>query len=291
LDPEAPEKESAVETATSLVEKALPQSADDKSIGGEMSRLWTLIRNHVQSYYQSDVTLTQIRHIDKGTLVLVGREIPISTTSLVSLLSNPQTRIHALRFCISWVIMSRLELACEAESTLLPVELVECFRSISNSVGQDSSSKYPISSESINTPHMLTTSPTAHMALSSRWRVISGLLLQDSYGNRTDLGDDSRCRNMSKTLRLLDQLLEQFRDEGRRDTERLKSLEGIMHRAARFGFLLFSQPSLWKFDWDQAPIAGRKSFVVFPGLLQIADVNGQPTLRPRIICEQEVIAV
>lgn len=141
LETEAPKIASHVKNTSSSIEGALPQPEDDRSLGGEMSNLCTLINNHVQSYYHKDATHTKIRHIDQGILIVAGRKMPVPTSDLVLLLSNPKTRYYALRLCLSWVIMSRLEPKCEAKSTFLPPELAECFHGISTSVGEGPTSK------------------------------------------------------------------------------------------------------------------------------------------------------
>lgn len=138
----------------------------------------------------------------------------------------------------------------------------------------------------MNTRPVLTNSCTAFFALWSKWRVISGELLRGRYGERSDPGRDSRSMNIEKTLELLDSLLRHFGHEGRDDSKRRNNLEVIMHRAARFGFLLYRQPSGWEFSWDDAATT-RNSFVIFPGLLQVADETGLPTSRPRFLREPE----
>ena len=67
--------------------------------------------------------------------------------------------------------------------------------------------------------------------------------------------------------------------------KRLRNLEGIMRRAAQFAFLLFSQPSLFTFEWA----AQRGGIVVFPGLYQIVDEDGNVCQPPRAFSDSEVV--
>ena len=116
--------------------------------------------------------------------------------------------------------------------------------------------------------------------------MISGELLRVRYGERSDPGRDSRSKNIEKTLELLDSLLRQFGHEERDDSKRRSNLEVIMHRAARFGFLLCRQPSGWEFYWDDSPTNGN-SFIILPGLLKVADETGVPNSRPRLVREPQ----
>jgi hypothetical protein len=59
-----------------------------------------------------------------------------------------------------------------------------------------------------------------------------------------------------------------------------------MKRAARFGFLLFSQPSSFRFDWSEG---GAEPLVVFPALLQVTNDDAKPLSTPRALAPKEVV--
>ena len=123
------------------------------------------------------------------------------------------------------------------------------------------------------------------MAFLSKWRSISAFLLQKNYGQPNFSKDDARIPNISKGLETLDSVLFLYADESRDNQERLLNLEEIIKRAARFGYLLVSQPSLWKFEWDRST---GSALVVFPGLQQVGDDNGQKMRMPRVVGEPEI---
>lgn len=125
----------------------------------------------------------------------------------------------------------------------------------------------------------------ARMAFLSKWRSISTFLLKRRYGQTDFSRDDARIENIRRGLATLDSVLSTYADGSRDNQKRLLNLEEIIKRAARFGFLLFSQPSLWKFGWDR-PAGG--GFVVFPGFQQIGDENGQTMRQPRVVEEPEI---
>ena len=120
----------------------------------------------------------------------------------------------------------------------------------------------------------------------SKWCPLSAHLLQTTYGQATLSHSDRRRLNIGKALHALDKILYLYADHRRDNDDRLNKLEEILKRGARFGFLLFSQPSLWRFDWDINPGA----LIIFPGLLETKDQNGQIMVRPRVLSGGREIA-
>lgn len=122
----------------------------------------------------------------------------------------------------------------------------------------------------------------------SRWRSFTAALLQDRYGSSTWTASDARTPNISEALQALNAVLRPFADEQRDERDRLQKLEEILKRGARLGFTLFSQPSLWDFDWNTPSGAGRGVVVISPALVQVTDDNGRRLPRPRMLEEQEL---
>ncbi|KAI4115369.1 MAG: hypothetical protein LQ341_007739 [Variospora aurantia] len=122
--------------AVTMIEKHLPQPAEDQALGGEMSRLRTSIKNHVQSYYHTDA-VRRGGVVDQAALALVAAgNMPLIASTLGSLLANPATRVVAIRFCIAWVAISRIEQHnCEPGRSFLPPEVAGCLMSIAGGGG------------------------------------------------------------------------------------------------------------------------------------------------------------
>ncbi|KAL8669021.1 MAG: hypothetical protein Q9168_006376 [Polycauliona sp. 1 TL-2023] len=247
-----------------MIERSLPQPAEDQALGGEMSRLKTAIKNHVQSYYHTD----QVKGgVDQAALGLIATgNMPLIASTLGSLLSNPVTRMTAIRFCITWTVVSRIDQNCEPSLSFLPPEIASCLQSISSTRDD----------------------PSTKPGFMSRWKAYTAALLHDRYSSTTLTASDSRNRNISEALQALDTVLHSFADPQRDDRERLQKLEEIVKRGARFGFTVFSQPSLLEFDWNTAPSAGRGTLVISPALTQVTDDNGRRLPRPRVLEEQDV---
>ncbi|KAL9009328.1 MAG: hypothetical protein Q9173_005631 [Seirophora scorigena] len=267
-------------TPTAMIEKNLPQPAEDQKLGGEMSRLRTAIKNHVQSYYHTD----NVRgSVDQAALGLVAAgNMPLIASTLGTLLANPATRIVAIRFCITWVAISRIDHNCDPSKSFLPPEVASCLVSIGGA-RED---------------------PSTRMPFMSRWRALTASLLQSKYGDKTTFTSyDARNPNVTAALHALDAILSPFASSssseqqqdggGGSGQERRQKLEEILRRAARFGFLLFAQQSTWDFDWtpplQQQHAAGRGgALAVAPALVQVGDEAGRRLQRPRVVEEQEL---
>ena len=127
------------------------------------------------------------------------------------------------------------------------------------------------------------------MVLLSKWRRISAVLLQQTYGQSGFSDGDPRKRSIQEARVFLDSILRPYVKVSSDNDERLRKLEDLLKRVARFGYLLFSQPSYWKFDWEDDRNAPTERLVIFPGLLQVTDDDGRPLKKPRSLEEKEVI--
>lgn len=141
LDPDSYEKGPAVGIVTPGVKNVrsfhldgmLSQPLEDKALSGEVSKISNLIKNHVQSYYHSSLTFTTI--IDLDDIEDLGSNMPLAAEKLCKLLESPKTREIALRFCIAWVIFSRVQ--SHGSASFLPEEVARCLHRIVESNNQN----------------------------------------------------------------------------------------------------------------------------------------------------------
>lgn len=110
------------------LEHGLPQPLEDKAITGEISKISNLIKNHVQSYYHSRAVSPGM--IDYDDLQALGEKLPVSVGTLSTLLNNSATREIALRFCLAWVVTSRIQLNDSSNTTFLPPEVAKSIQSM-----------------------------------------------------------------------------------------------------------------------------------------------------------------
>jgi hypothetical protein len=125
------------------------------------------------------------------------------------------------------------------------------------------------------------------MAYLSKWRQITAALSGNIYTQEPMAANDARLASIRQALQLADTVLAHYAN-GAEQEARLRNLEEIMKRSARFGFLLFSQPSSFRFDWTSSVGSG---LVTFPALLQTTDEDGAALRSARLFLEKKVVAV
>ncbi len=119
-------------SAATIIQDSLPQPEEDQAIGGEMSRLRTLIKHHVQSYYHTaPLEPSLMSAVDANQAALADfSHGHLSPSMLTSLLLNPKTRLVTIRSCLAWAMTSRIELTCSSDTSFLPPEVVSCINSM-----------------------------------------------------------------------------------------------------------------------------------------------------------------
>ncbi|KAG9193447.1 hypothetical protein G6011_03482 [Alternaria panax] len=239
----------------------LPQPLEDKAISDDVSKISNAIKNHVQSYYHSSRVNPGI--IDHDDLQALGSNLPISAESLTTLMANAATREIALRFIIAWVIVSKIQPSRDPSKSLLPSEVADCYQAVANGDG----------------------GYQAQASLTARWRVMTAELMQSSYARNPFSPSDSRHASIQATLATLDNVLQPYADTRMDNGERKRNLEEVLKRAALFAFTLFSQPSAWKFEWQEEQGVTPGDLCIFPALVQVADEAGQPVSPPRPFSE------
>lgn len=125
------------------------------------------------------------------------------------------------------------------------------------------------------------------LALFSKWKTISGALLQQQYGQSID-ENDPRLFTIAQILAAIETVLHPFINPNIDMNARRRNLEGILRRAAQFAFLLFSQPGSFQLDFIGA--GKHSNLLVFPALLQTVTDEAKPLLPPRILSEKEVVS-
>ena len=118
---------------TRTIENNLPQPLEDNAIAEAISKISNSIKNHVQSYYHSARVSADAVNLD--ALQALGDGLPTSIGTLNTMLANPTTRETALRLCIAWIVVSRIQFGGDPRISFLPPEVTSC---ISSMTGLDS---------------------------------------------------------------------------------------------------------------------------------------------------------
>ena len=137
----------------------------------------------------------------------------------------------------------------------------------------------------VNTNHL---TPDRSL-LVSKWRQITSALLQPSYGNTSIGPNDPRQRNIQELVRALDSILRPYASV-QSSSERPQHLEELVKRGARFGYMLFSQPTDWTFDWNDPHARQSGNIVVYPALVQTGDDQGRRHTQGQRFTEAQTVA-
>lgn len=133
---------------------------------------------------------------------------------------------------------------------------------------------------------------TGQVALASKWKLISGTLLKERYGQQDTALENISETNIKEIVARANTVLSVFERKSTSESiteKRLLNLEAIIRRAAKFAFLLFSQPSSWKFQWKDDSVS-KDCLVVFPGLQQSVDDKGHVRTPPWILSKPEIVS-
>lgn len=277
------------DSAAATVFNNIPQPKEDAFISDEFSRVKSRIDGHVNTYYlrsggNEKASLDAFAHIWAAqSLIPLGR--------LPSLLADSRSRSHILRAAIAWVISRRILPNGPLNESFLPAEIAASYAALANN-RMDPNSKLNAPAQMKSTlnfkMHEALTTPlsTARSAFLSEWRVLTAHLSSQLYGTESFSPEDSRLTSIQSALRQADMFLAPLASSADHEA-RLRNLEEIMKRAARFGWTLFSQPSEYEVDWTD----DGRGVVVFPGLVQVSDENGRRLRQARSFGQKEVVPI
>jgi len=105
--------------------------------------------------------------------------------------------------------------------------------------------------------------------------------MQSSYVRDPFTPSDSRNNSIAAALNILENILRPYADSRMDNGQRKRNLEEILKRSALFAFTLFSQPSIWGFDWRDEHSVKSGELCIFPALVQLSDETGQRVSPPR----------
>ncbi|KAH6642852.1 hypothetical protein C7974DRAFT_111807 [Boeremia exigua] len=252
-----PEKgATVVATAVGSIDDLLPQPVEDDAITGDLSKIRDNIKNHVRTYYHSGPTSSA--DVNEAVVRDVAAITGSSVGVLTNLLSDPTKRDGALRSIVAAVILTR----CTGDRypSLLPDEAA----ALSSSMAANNNSN-------------------SHAILFSKWKTITGALLQQRYGRQGQ--DSGQAQSSQDTVAVLESILAPFVKGGVDNGQRRKNLDMILARSANFAFVLFAQPGSFRFDF--ANHLGE--LVVFPALIQTVGDQGQPLSPTKTLTEKESV--
>ena len=115
--------------------------------------------------------------------------------------------------------------------------------------------------------------------------------MRSTYGSNSSISsNDPRQHNLTELANALNALLQDFSSNSN-SAERQQSLDEIVRRGARLGYMLFTQPSTWSFDWTNNSSSPQDALVVYPALVQTGDGRGQRRPRAEPYSDKEIVAI
>ncbi|PMD33495.1 hypothetical protein L207DRAFT_639594 [Hyaloscypha variabilis F] len=248
-----------VSTTVKNIDHLVAQPTEDDAMISELSMIRDHIKNHVQNYYHT--APVDPKTVDEAGLDGLARVLGISTSAVVGLLLNPATRIPTLRVFLAHLILSRCSGGSDTTQSFLPREVANF--AASDFTGQS----FAVDS----------------VALFSKWKTISGTLLQQRYSQPPN-ENDPRQASIDQALEDSKPILSPFVRIDVDTNTRGRNLEGIMRLAAQYAFTMFRQPCSYDFDytWTGPP----DPLVVFPALLITVNHEGQRLSPPWVLSKK-----
>ncbi|KAG9236974.1 hypothetical protein BJ875DRAFT_481715 [Amylocarpus encephaloides] len=244
------------------INRLLPQPAEDAAIIGGLSKIRDDIKNHAQNYYHNDAIRPEL--VDETEVLDLAHAISAPPSAVRGLFLNPGTRTDAIRLFLAQLILSSCTGTSDLRLSLLPREISAFTANLS-------------ANDAAN---------AIQAALFSKWKTISGVLLQREYGSQIR-DHDSRIENINRVVAIADSVLQPFMDSRMDMMARRRHLEATIRRASQFAFLLFSQPASFHFDYTGT--GRRDNLLVFPALLQTVNDEAEVLSPPRVLSEREVV--
>lgn len=118
----------------------------------------------------------------------------------------------------------------------------------------------------------------------TKWRQLSAFLLHPNRSDRTPLlpSEEGTAQQAQQLAKELNRFLDPFVVRGRElNYEQENHLSQVLAECARFGYLLFSQPAEYRFNYDSH--GRRGGVVVCPGLERVADGEGRQYSKPQVL--------
>jgi hypothetical protein len=108
-----------MDSATALVHNNLPQPVADTELATEYSRISDRINGHVQSFYGQG-QVADHGNVAQAIAQVLGSGSGLAVGQLATLLASPSSRPAILRLTIGKILVSRMEVGGDAETSLLP---------------------------------------------------------------------------------------------------------------------------------------------------------------------------
>ncbi|KAF2672743.1 hypothetical protein BT63DRAFT_420955 [Microthyrium microscopicum] len=242
-----------------IVERNLPDPIADSDISAQFSRLEGRIDGHVASYYAQSNPIDH-EATAQSIYSLISATSPLSAAQIASSLEKPQGRLAFLRAAIAHILISRMDLESDHKSSLLPAGAAASLQGMPKRQQND-----PV-----------------HNSILLKWRAMTSHLMGLPH-NEAVASEEA----INGAVMDCDRVIGQYASPASDQQARLHNLEEITRRASRVAGMLFSQPAIWRFDWQNAG----PGLVVFPALVKVSDEHGNGLQQPHVFEPKKVVQI
>ncbi|XXH04350.1 hypothetical protein Hte_010764 [Hypoxylon texense] len=240
------------------LDQFLLDSTPDTEISAELRSLNHLLQQHVEDNYHLQPVSSSTNDLSQALLRLgLGQDGTMTAMRLASLSLDPAHRYNAIQHVIARVTFASIAFDEASPFSLLPqpvFSFVSMIPAVENRRGN---------TDAVN------------VAL-TRWRQLSAFLLHPERSDRTPLTppEDISTHKAQQLAVNLNVFLQHFVAGSREDRyEQENHLREVIAECATFGYHLFSQPSEYRFRFEDG--LNPNSIVVCPGLDKISDEEGR----------------
>ncbi|CAJ2506692.1 Uu.00g078780.m01.CDS01 [Anthostomella pinea] len=229
----------------------------DGEIGAELRSLAHLIQQHVENNYHLQPVSNSDMLIHSLTKLGLDQYPSMTANRLAALAMDPSTRYLAIQHVIATVTFASISMDGISPVSLLPPTVAVFYSMI------PPTENYRGSRQAVEVALI-------------RWRQLSAFLLHPHRSDRTPLvpSEDASTQQAQELAVALNTFLGAFAAGDREDRyEQENHLREVIVECVTLGYLLFSQPSEYRFRFDSG---GRQNvIVVCPGLEKVSDEDGR----------------
>ncbi|OWO98583.1 hypothetical protein B2J93_2901 [Marssonina coronariae] len=199
---------------------------DDERISQEVGALQLAVTDHCRGYYHDRQTLQAPQEIETILLRDKDKYPNLTITEISHLLCDIRTRQSALSCFVSHMVIKNIGFFSRKSTTLLSPGAISCIQEFGFG---DPEVKLTLEEE----------------VSFAQWRAVTAHLLPHIEKRPT------RYQNtrIDRLLKAMNDILLNFHDPVKKDTERLTSLRSIIEKTAIVGEMILASASRWKFDW------------------------------------------
>ncbi|KAI3343550.1 hypothetical protein F4824DRAFT_507384 [Ustulina deusta] len=245
-------------TNTRQLDQFLLDPTPDTTLARELRCLNDLIQQHAEMHYHLHPVQLESSQLQQPLRDLgIERGHAPAIAKIASLALEPRTRLSSIRYVITKAALESTMIGGSACVSLLPPMV--SIASQTFPLFEDDTLRYEATELAI-----------------ARWRQLSAFLLHPDRNQCKPLepSEDTSTRQAQKLTVALIRFLQPFISNDREERyEQENHLREVIAECATFGYVIFSQPSEYRFRFESDE--GLNAIVVCPGLDKLIDEDGR----------------